>query len=350
MILIDFSHLAMRNLFTSVYNAKPKKKDGKFITEQFIGMFFHQMLNSLDKIKNKFDYKDEKEIILALDGRGNWRKDVSKYYKGTRKEGRDKSDINFEEYYKYLNEFIDELKNTFGYKSLQVDKTEADDIIFVLGEKFKDRVTAISSDKDFKIILKYGCKLYDPIKDLYVNMTEDEIDNWLKIHIMVGDKADNVFHIKWNTEFTSEFHKHLRLNDFLGNELDFFYLSLEEQSKYIDSFDVWYINKKGEPIEKKIYKKVRFGEKTAEKLIPKLNEYFSKENREKDYRRQLEFENFILNKKLVHPSGIPEDIKEKIIESYNIEEGKINKVNENKFYKKYNLRERMNRNKTAFYF
>lgn len=349
MILVDFSHLAMRNLFTSVFNARPKKKDGKYITEDFIGMFFHQMFNSLDKIENEFNHRKEKEVILAFDDKWNWRKDILASYKGHRKKNRDESEVNFNEFFEYLEEFKKQLQENFGFKGLQVKNAEADDIIFVLAEKFKDKAIVITSDKDMKVVLKYGAKLFDPIKDKYVNLSEEELNHWLKLHILIGDESDGVPNIKWNVHFTPEFEEHLREMKFYGTELDFSHLSLEEKEKYIEPFDKWYKNRKGEPTEKMIYKKTRFGEKTAGKLVPTLENYFSKEEREKDYRRQLEFENFQLNKKLIHPSGIPEDIKENILKSFNDCETKKNEKEQIKFFKKYNLRERLNK-KNAFFF
>jgi len=349
MILVDFSHLAMRNLFTSVYNAKPKKENGKFITSQYIGLFYHQMLNSLDKINNEFNHRGDKEIILAFDDKWNWRKNVLLTYKGHRKKNREESEVNFDEFFEQLEELKEQLTNNFGYKGIQVKNAEADDIIFVLAEKFKEKAIVITSDKDMKVVLKYGCKLFDPIKDTYVNLDEKELDHWLKLHILIGDASDGIPNIKWNTHFTPEFEEYLRENGFYGTELDFANLPFEEKEKLIENFDVYYKNKKGEPTEKMLYKKTRFGEKTASKLIPLLDSYFSKEEREKDYRRELEFQNFKLNKQLIHPSGIPEDIKQAILDAYENSESKINEREQIRFLKKYNLRERLNK-KNAFFF
>lgn len=349
MILIDFSHLAMRNLFTSVFNARPKKVNGKFVTEDFIGMFFHQMLNSLDKINNEFNLNGNKEIILAFDDKWNWRKNVVENYKGQRKKIRKESEVNFEEFFPNLEMFKKQLTENFNFKGIQVTNAEADDVIFVLAEKVGKKAVVITSDKDMKVVLSYGSKLYDPIKNKYIKLTEDELKKWLVTHILIGDDADNIPNIKWNTFFTPEFEEYLRENKFYGTELDFSHLSFEEKSKYIEPFDVYYKNKKGENTAKMIFKKTRFGEKTAQKLIPTIAGYFDKSEREKNFRRQLEFENFQLNKKLIHPSGIPEEIKENILEAYKTSTSSKNEAEQNKFFKKYNLRERMNKRNSFFF-
>jgi 5'-3' exonuclease len=336
MLLIDFSHLASRNLFTSVFNARPKKKDGKYITEDFIRMYLHQMFVSLNFLKKQFK---RNEIVLAIDSRMNWRKDFYPDYKGHRKKNRDESEINFEEFFKYNKELIQELKDSFSFKVVEVDRAEADDVIFTLAEKFSkySDLVVVTEDKDMKIVLKYGAKMYMPIKKKFVDMTSDELSLWVKIHICLGDSSDNVPNILYNTQFSPEYKKYLKEKGLEISEYQYDCLSFDDVIDLEDKFDIWYKNKKGENVEKMIFKKVRFGEKTAEKFAKVLETNLAGE----DEYHQLLKRNFVRNKTLIHPSGIPQDIKDKIFEEYNKSSITCNYKRIMKYFLKYSLREQV---------
>ena len=312
MLIVDFSHLANRNLFTSVFNARPKKKDGKYITEDFIGMYMHQMFTSLKYLRRQFR---EDEIVLAIDSRMNWRKDVYPDYKSHRKKVRDESEINFDEFFKYNAELIQALRESFPYKVVEVDRAEADDVIFVLAEQYakeKD-VIVVTEDKDMKIVLSYGAKMYMPIKKEYVNMTPEELSLWVKTHICLGDDSDNIPHIMYNKKFSNEYRKFLDNKNITFDEYEYEIQPFKFRFDLEEEFDEWYLNKKGQKVEKKIYTKQRWGEKSAEKFAKNLAENLSGESNEKALLRV----NFARNKQLIHPSGLPEIIKEQILNAYN---------------------------------
>jgi 5'-3' exonuclease len=311
MIIVDFSNLSLRNLFTSVFKARGRKENGKFVTEDFIGIYFHQMFASLNFIRNQFGR--DKEMILAIDSKKNWRKEVDPFYKGHRKKNRDESEVNFDEFFKYNDELISSLRENFKFSVVEVERAEADDIIFVLSEKFRDKVTIISCDKDFKICTGYGSKLYRPIKKNYVTLSPEELSLWIKTHIVLGDEADGVPHIKYNTTFTNEYKEYLHSKDIFVDEYEYDNLPFEQIKELEENYDVWYVNKKGDPVEKKIFKKHRFGEKTAEKFAKELEKNLAGD----DNQHKLLRKNFVKNKMLIHPSGIPADIKENILEAYN---------------------------------
>ena len=109
MIIVDFQHLSYRNLYTCFYNCKPKKRDGKFVTEDFIGIYFYQMLTSLHYLQ--MDFKEYGEIVIALDGFKNWRKELLQdFYKAERSSKRAESEINFNEFFEYQKELEEFLK------------------------------------------------------------------------------------------------------------------------------------------------------------------------------------------------------------------------------------------------
>jgi hypothetical protein len=220
---------------------------------------------------------------------------------------------------------------------IEVERAEADDVIFVLSEKFRDKVIVVSEDKDFKIITGYGTKLYRPIKKDYVTLSPEELSLWIKTHIVLGDEADGVPHIKYNTTFTEEYKEYLHSKDIFVDEYEYDNLPFNQIKELEEEYDVWYLNRKGEPVEKKIFKKHRFGEKTAEKFAKELEKNLTGD----DNQHKLLRKNFAKNKMLIHPSGIPIDIKENILESYNNRQTNSNYQGMMNFFLKYSLKEQL---------
>lgn len=309
MILVDFSHLSSRNLYMAISQSRPKKVDGKFVTEDFIEFYYHLMLQSLRHISDKFG-KKYGEIVLALDAKNNWRKDVYPPYKSHRKKDRDESDIDFTTFFSYAESFILELDQVFPYKTLRVEKAEADDIIGILAKQYSaiEKVLVVSSDKDFKQVLEYGAELYDPIKKKFVKMSPKEVKDWKIIHILCGDDSDGVPHIKRGTQFTDTFLAYLKENEiYAKTPLEFNELSISE--KLYNEFDIPKKNKKGEELtELDIFKATPFGPAGATKFANDLKENLKV--------NKIYVNNFKRNMELVLFDYIPENIKEKIIQDF----------------------------------
>ena len=308
MIVIDFQHLSYRNLHTCFYSCKPKKRDGKFITEDFIGIYFHQMLTSLHYIQMGF--KEYGEIVIALDGFKNWRKELLQdFYKAERSSKRAESEINFNEFFEYQKELEEFLKGLV--KVIKVDEAEADDIGYVLAHHSKEKTLLITSDKDWKqhLIYNHNVDFYDPMKRLLIKNSEElqkELKFFRIIHILIGDKADGIPNIMYNASLTDEFKK------FLNNK-EYHYKDLEK------------IEFEGEK-----FKTIRFGEKTAEKFVKNPHKFI----KDKNLIKSKVYDNFRMNRKLVDSRKIPKEIQEKIIKEF-----KKTKINEHKldFINKYNL-------------
>lgn len=313
MVLIDYSHLQARNMYIAIVNAKPRKVNGKLVTEEFIKMFYHQMLASLRLISRSF--KDYGEIVICVDARSYWRKDIYSEYKGHRKKDRDESDIDFDEFHAFAGKFLQVLEDEFPYTVVRADKAEADDIIGILAKHFAktENTICVSSDKDMKQILEYGAELYDPITKKHVNMTAQQLKEWKIEHILCGDDGDNIPHIKRGTLFTPAFLTHLKNNDIHLKDSDegtiveqFENLSIADH--LYSTFDVWRETKKDGKF-KDIFKPTPFGPEGAKKFNENLAENL-KSN--KIYSR-----NFARNKELVLFSSIPSHIEEAILQAYN---------------------------------
>jgi len=320
MIIVDFSHLANRNLFVAINTIKPKKINGKFDMTKVMPFFYHLMLNSLIHIRK---LKPDDEIILAIDDRHYWRKEYYPLYKAQRKGIREESEIDFNVFFEKLNKFVELLDKCFPYYVIKVENAEADDIIGVLSKQFKNKVIIVTSDKDMKQALLYGAKVYDPIKKEYLSLKDDEVKIFKELHYLLGDKSDNIPNVMEESEFTNEF-----INYLANNKI---YKTKTYEVESLDIFEKLKQEFKEKYPDKDIYKKPRFGEKTALKYINKLDDLFSKNKKIEN--------NYIRNKKLINFDEIPNDIVEKIIDEYKNRQLNYNGDCIFKFLTKFNLRQ-----------
>jgi len=328
MVLVDFSHLANRNLFVAIGQVKPKKINGKYDMNEVIPFFYHLMLNSLRYISKQF--REYGKIILAIDNRNYWRRDYYPEYKAHRKQVRDESPVDFNLFYEKLNAFIKLLDKCFPYYVLEVDGAEADDIIGVLAKEYanKEKVLVITSDKDMKQVLLYGAEMYDPIKQQFIKMSNEDVNLYKTLHILLGDASDNIPNVMKGLEFSKNFIKYLRENGvFIYDPYKVKQMSFWQE--LVDNYNV--LNKKG---EKDIYKTPRFGEKTALKFI--------KEGHLQDYLKEDGFRaNYERNKKLIDFNEIPDEIRDRILQAYQNLEMKYDGNCIFKFLAKMNLNENM---------
>ena len=329
MILVDFSNLFFRNLYTAVINSKAKIKDNMYVTDDFKSLLAHQILNSLRSIQKRFSTKFG-NLIICYDSRGYWRREIYSRYKHRRKSARDKSKINFDE----VLLFQDELKlviDFLPYETLCVEKTEADDLIGVLAKHYSEKSLVISGDKDFIQVLKYGCLLYNPLENEFVKKNIDEVNDFMLKHTILGDAGDDIPSIMEGTEFTEKFKSFLKNQDIYTKTVNEF-LDLKISNNIINQF----LEQEQNDYELIIYKKPRFGIKSVEKVISNLDTILENEIIRRNYER---------NKKLILFDEIPDTIRNKIIEVFNEKLGTKKQVNMLEF-KKYlsdnNMRQLLN--------
>jgi len=189
MILVDFSQVMISNTMVHL---------GKNETTVDEGMMRHMILNSLRMSKNTYG-KKYGELVICCDDRSYWRRDIFPYYKGHRKEKRDKSIVDWNQVYGVLNKIREEIRETFPYKVILVEKAEADDIIGVLAKKFgtvlnnesTERNLVLSSDKDFGQLQKFAnVDQYSPITKKWLRIENPK--DFLMEHIIRGDSGDGV--------------------------------------------------------------------------------------------------------------------------------------------------------------
>lgn len=133
------------------------------------------------------------EIIIACDGRHYWRNEIFKQYKHKRKKDREESIFDWNLIFNCLNKIREELKIHSPYKVIIIEKCEADDIIAVLVKHLwsKEKILIISGDKDFAQLQSYSNVFqYSPIQKKMI-VESNPIDQ-LKELIIRGDYSDGI--------------------------------------------------------------------------------------------------------------------------------------------------------------
>ena len=327
MVLIDFSSIMHRKIFTSITNMKPAKEDGKYVTSEFIGLTKYQILKELFDISKDYESKYG-DMVICLDNKsleGYWRRDFYKPYKSGRSKNREESDINFKEVFAELNVLTDTIIKYLPWKSVEVFRAEADDVILVLADEAikgniplkKNKVLIHSPDKDF-IQSQFGNDIvtqYSALTNKWVvpETKNSDMDGWLLEHICLGDVADEVPKIVDHTEFSDNFIAYLQENDIEQLTPKEFKESVpkELKIKLLSEYDVYCYNRAGERQEKDVYKKIRFGSTTLEKAIKKhgsLDDFLDS--------HPLYREHYERNRVLVLTEGIPDYIREGVVKEF----------------------------------
>ena len=152
----------------------------------------HLILNIL-RMHIKNFRKEYGEVVLACDNRKYWRKEFFPFYKAGRKKAREKSDLDWHLIFDMLAKFKVELKENFPYKVIDVEGAEADDVIGTLVPRHAphEKVLILSSDGDFLQLQKYpNVKQYNPSQKKYVKSENPALE--LKEKIIRGDKGDGI--------------------------------------------------------------------------------------------------------------------------------------------------------------
>ena len=146
------------------------------------GVFLHKSLFAWEKFENKsipptytamrmiiaclkrIGVTADDKIIIAIDGKGNWRKKLDPNYKANRRTNREKHDIDWTVQFKSFDNLIKNLDESTQFIPIKIDMLEADDIIAYGCKYFKDNECIIvSSDSDFEQLYAYpNVKIFSP--------------------------------------------------------------------------------------------------------------------------------------------------------------------------------------------
>lgn len=162
----------------------------------------HMTINALRSYKMKFQKYGE--LVIACDSGQYWRREYFPYYKYSRKEQREKSNIDWQTIFDVMNELRYDIDKYFPYKILRVDGAEADDIIGALviwlqtNQLQKEglfeepqHVMIVSGDKDFAQLQRWpNVKQYSPRFKKFIN--PKYVLDTLQEHIIRGDAGDGI--------------------------------------------------------------------------------------------------------------------------------------------------------------
>ncbi len=181
MIIVDYSGLAIATIVVN-------KVDDE-------NLLRHMILNSLRQYRVKYK-KDLGELVLAIDGKNNWRRGYYPQYKANRKKKREEDTFDWAKAFSIMHDIKEEILANFPYKVIEVDECEADDIIGELCANTQEfgqyeDVMIISADKDFLQLQRYpNVRQYSPL--LKKEYKEDAPMVGLMEKIMTGDAGDGV--------------------------------------------------------------------------------------------------------------------------------------------------------------
>lgn len=182
--LVDFNALCFATFYGAILH-----DDQLIDEEEKLTYFKYLIINKLADFQHKLD---SNELIICLDS-NSWRKDVFKFYKAKRAIARAEKPLETELLFKCINNIADLVK-LLNYKVIKVNGAEADDIIAVLCNKFKnDNVIIVSTDKDFQQLTASNIKLWNYRTDEVLNCQDkDRFSIELVLHGDVTDGIPNV--------------------------------------------------------------------------------------------------------------------------------------------------------------
>lgn len=187
LLVIDMYNLIFRTLYTA---HKEDPLDKNFILWK--SMMVERILDYIDFFKSD-------KVILAIDDRNYWRKEIYSDYKKGRSSARAKSKIDFEKFWPVMEKFFGELRESMGFiYYLKVEKCEADDIIAVLTkERWSSfNIVCLSNDSDLHQLYKYKYyRQYNPLKNIFYKPLNPKKD--LLIKILTGDKSDFIPNVQF---------------------------------------------------------------------------------------------------------------------------------------------------------
>ena len=253
MILVDYSGIAMGALFA---------RGGG----QEEGLIRHFILNSLRMYNAK--YREEYGRMIVCGDGGSWRKDYYPEYKAARKTNREKDDKDWDSIFNTFTKVRNEIKENLPFDVIHEFGVEADDIIATLVKETQDfgkhePIMIVSADKDFIQLHKHSnVKQYSPITRKMV--THDNPTEYLMEHIFRGDSGDGVPNV------------------------------LSADDTFVDE------DKKQTPLSKK-------------KIQAWIDDYDNLEN----VMPSQAYRNYQRNKKVIDLEEIPEEVTQKILDSYN---------------------------------
>ena len=226
MIIVDYSGIAVAAAFSQKH---PDQLDQ--------GVVRHMILNSL-RMHNQKNREEFGQMVIACDS-SSWRKEIFPEYKAARKKSREKSKLDWNNFFTMVNTVRDEIKENFPYPVVTVDRAEADDIIGILVSELQEfgrheEILIVSGDKDFLQLQQFSnVKQYSPVQRKFLEC--DDPHRYLFEHICKGDASDGVPNVLSSDKtFTEE----LRQTPLRAKRIDEWWENRHSLQNHMDQ-EVW---------------------------------------------------------------------------------------------------------------
>ena len=201
MIVVDYSQILISNCLAHGADFDKGRDAAKM--EQIAR---HTILTTLLSYKQQFG-KKYGQMVIAVDGKRNWRRDVFPHYKFKRKGNREESSTDWQAIFSIGAQIREELQALFPFKVVREETAEADDVIAVLCKYTQDnelhqdgleetpqKFLAISTDGDFKQLYKYAnYAQWSPMLRKAVARPER---TFLLEKLLTGDSGDGVPNVR----------------------------------------------------------------------------------------------------------------------------------------------------------
>ena len=181
-------------IFRAYYALPPLTRKSDGLPTGAVSGFCNMLFKLLEDSKsNENKHKPTHFAVIFDSARKNFRNEIYSDYKGNRSDAPDDLIPQFE----YIRKSV----LAFNLPSIELLNYEADDLIATYSEqilKLGGKVTIVSSDKDLMQLYKKNIRIYDPMKNKFVN--EDDIKNKfgvgaekvIDVQSLAGDSSDNV--------------------------------------------------------------------------------------------------------------------------------------------------------------
>ena len=181
-------------IFRAYYALPPLTRKSDGLPVGAVSGFCNMLFKLLEDSKSNDNLEKPTHFAVIFDSaRKNFRNEIYSEYKGNRSDAPDDLIPQFE----YIRKSV----KAFNLPSIELINYEADDLIATYVEKILDlgaKVTIVSSDKDLMQLYKNGVRIYDPMKNKFINQ-EDVYNKFgvspekvIDVQSLAGDSTDNV--------------------------------------------------------------------------------------------------------------------------------------------------------------
>ncbi len=181
-------------IFRAYYALPPLTRKSDGLPVGAVSGFCNMLFKLLEDSKSNENSEKPTHFAVIFDSaRKNFRNDIYSEYKGNRSDAPDDLIPQFE--------FIRKSVLAFNLPSIELINYEADDLIATYVEQILlkgAKTTIVSSDKDLMQLYRKNVRIYDPMKNKFIN--EEDVNNKfgvkpekvVDVQALAGDSTDNV--------------------------------------------------------------------------------------------------------------------------------------------------------------